>query len=124
MSHFTEYKTTLVAQLETVTQELTSIATHNEHTGDWVAVPEERSVGSADENIAADAAEEWGNRRALMTQLETRYKNIQRALKKIADGTYGLCEICGKPIEQERLTVLPSARTDIAHINEEESLPL
>ena len=32
---------------------------------------------------------------------------IDRALHKIGDGTYGICESCGKPIEGPRLTALP-----------------
>ena len=32
---------------------------------------------------------------------------VNRALDKIADGTYGLCEVCGNPIPVERLDVLP-----------------
>jgi DnaK suppressor protein len=35
---------------------------------------------------------------------------IDAALKRIDDGTYGLCEICGKPIGEERLRALPWAR--------------
>jgi DnaK suppressor protein len=32
---------------------------------------------------------------------------IDRALHKIADGSYGVCESCGKPIEAPRLKALP-----------------
>jgi RNA polymerase-binding protein DksA len=35
---------------------------------------------------------------------------IDAALKRIEDGTYGICEICGKPIGAERLRALPWAR--------------
>jgi DnaK suppressor protein len=35
---------------------------------------------------------------------------IDAALKRIEDGTYGICEICGKPIGDERLRALPWAR--------------
>ena len=35
---------------------------------------------------------------------------IDAALKRIEDGTYGLCEICGKPIGDDRLRALPWAR--------------
>jgi len=34
---------------------------------------------------------------------------IDRALAKIDDGTYGTCERCGKPIGQERLDARPWA---------------
>jgi DnaK suppressor protein len=36
--------------------------------------------------------------------------DIDRALKKIDDGTYGMCEKCDKPISTERLEAMPWAR--------------
>lgn len=32
---------------------------------------------------------------------------VHRALERIEDGTYGTCEVCGKPIPMARLDVLP-----------------
>lgn len=34
-------------------------------------------------------------------------QKIDRALKRIEAGTYGICERCGKPIEKARLKALP-----------------
>ena len=34
---------------------------------------------------------------------------INRALKRMDDGTYGVCDICGKPIEKARVKALPYA---------------
>src|SRR5947208_15385039 len=34
-------------------------------------------------------------------------QKIDRALKRIDDGTYGICEVCGKPIEKARIKALP-----------------
>jgi DnaK suppressor protein len=34
---------------------------------------------------------------------------VDAALKRIDDGTYGTCEICGRPIGAERLRALPWA---------------
>jgi len=42
-----------------------------------------------------------------------RLEDIDRALKKIDEGTYGICEICAKPIEKERLEAYPAARTHV-----------
>jgi RNA polymerase-binding transcription factor DksA len=36
-------------------------------------------------------------------------KQIDSALRRLADGQYGLCESCGREIEQQRLTALASA---------------
>ena len=35
---------------------------------------------------------------------------IDAALQRIEDGTYGICEVCGKPIGAERLNALPWTR--------------
>ena len=32
---------------------------------------------------------------------------IDNALRRIEEGTYGICEVCGGPIEKERLELLP-----------------
>jgi RNA polymerase-binding protein DksA len=34
-------------------------------------------------------------------------QKIDRALKRIHEGTYGICERCGKPIEKARIKALP-----------------
>ncbi len=36
-------------------------------------------------------------------------KEIDKALKKIEAGTFGICETCGEPIAEERLAAIPYA---------------
>jgi len=36
--------------------------------------------------------------------------HIDMALERIENGTYGLCQSCGKPISEERLEAVPHAR--------------
>ncbi|MBI4398072.1 MAG: TraR/DksA family transcriptional regulator [Candidatus Omnitrophica bacterium] len=45
---------------------------------------------------------------------------IDEALKKIEEGTYGHCELCGVPISMERLKAVPYARLCIKCKQEEE----
>ena len=42
-------------------------------------------------------------------------QKIDRALAKMDAGTYGVCEICGREIEPERLEAVPGTRTCIEH---------
>jgi RNA polymerase-binding protein DksA len=35
---------------------------------------------------------------------------IEAALQRIEDGTYGICEVCGKPIGADRLSAIPWTR--------------
>ncbi len=47
-------------------------------------------------------------------------KQVDEALHKIRQDTYGLCEGCGEPISERRLEALPFARLCIACQEEEE----
>jgi RNA polymerase-binding transcription factor DksA len=123
MSH-EDYRTRLEAELIEVRNELKTIAAEDPSTGDWVAIPVSEDLQTADENVEADAVEEWDTRRAILVQLEIRHLNIKHALQKITDGTYGICELSGETIEAERLQANPSARTNIANRERENELPL
>lgn len=50
-------------------------------------------------------------------------EEIDRVLQRIALGTYGICERCGEPIPVARLRALPTARTHVRCVNEEEEGP-
>lgn len=124
MTDFTPYTEALEALRATVRADLEQIAVENPTTGDWEVRPDTTVHDEADENALADNAEEADLRVATLNELETRYRNITRALEKIADGTYGICELSGEPIEHDRLMANPAARTCKAHMNEETQLPL
>jgi len=40
--------------------------------------------------------------------------DIDQALLRIEEGSYGICARCGKPIDERRLEALPTARYDAA----------
>lgn len=50
------------------------------------------------------------NRAALLVATRRSIEQITGALRRIADGTYGACEKCDRPIPAERLEVVPHAR--------------
>jgi RNA polymerase-binding transcription factor DksA len=118
------YKERLEKELDEITTGLQALGIHNPQVKeDWIALPEDGEIAEADENVAADRAEDLEERIATLAMLETRYNNIVRALSKIEAGTYGICEVSGAPIEEERLTANPAARTCKAHLNDEQDLP-
>jgi DnaK suppressor protein len=47
---------------------------------------------------------------ALQRKVGTTLEDVGRALAKLDNGTYGLCEMCGVRIERARLEALPYAR--------------
>lgn len=121
----TAYKAKLEEELERVTGDLKNLGVHNpDNPEDWVATPEDdMSEGEADSDLVADRVESLEERVSTLALLETEYNNIILALKKIEGGTYGMCEVGGEAIEADRLDANPSARTCIAHKDEETLLP-
>lgn len=64
----------------------------------------------------ADTASETFEREkdlSILEQLEVELGEIQAALRRIDDGTYGIDEITGRPIASERLEAIPAARTNV-----------
>jgi RNA polymerase-binding transcription factor DksA len=49
----------------------------------------------------------WELDQALLSELRRRAEGLERQLSRISEGTYGICERCGKPIDPGRLAVLP-----------------
>lgn len=52
---------------------------------------------------------------SILEQLEAEIGDLDAALRKIDEGTYGTCEVCSKEIEPERLEAIPGTRTCIEH---------
>lgn len=47
---------------------------------------------------------------SLLATFEERLEEIELALTKLNDGNYGICRNCGKPIDPERLAIVPEAQ--------------
>ena len=65
---------------------------------------------------AADQASETFEREkdfAILEQLERDLAEIEAALQRLDEGTYGLDEVTGAPIAAERLEAYPVARTNV-----------
>lgn len=58
----------------------------------------------------SDEAEEAGNQLAVAQGLKARLDDIETALEKIQEGTYGVCEQCGNNIEESILDIDPESR--------------
>jgi RNA polymerase-binding transcription factor DksA len=52
---------------------------------------------------------------ALSAQFRGQVEEIDRALLKFDDGTYGICEVSGTPIPKERLKAIPWARERVEY---------
>ena len=55
---------------------------------------------------------------SLQGNTERMLEHVDRALDKIEEGTYGLCDRCGQPIEEGRLEAKPYATLCMRHQRE------
>ena len=51
---------------------------------------------------------------ALLAAAEVRLGELELAMGRVDDGTYGRCEQCGHPIADDRLDALPTTTTCVA----------
>jgi DnaK suppressor protein len=73
---------------------------------------EERREGSPFGKREEEATEslELERRLAIEKQMKDQLADVEHALQKFEEGTYGLCEECGQPIDPARLEALPQAK--------------
>ncbi|MCU1453564.1 MAG: hypothetical protein JWN46_1710 [Acidimicrobiales bacterium] len=64
---------------------------------------------------SAQVAAEQGENASLAASLREQLEDAETALRRIAEGTYGLCEVCGEPIVEARLEVMPATSRCIKH---------
>lgn len=50
---------------------------------------------------------QWELNLAMLQQAEEQAKQVREALARLDAGTYGICQKCGQPIDEERLELLP-----------------
>jgi len=63
----------------------------------------------SDTDDGASDLEEHEHALALLPGLERKLKAIDHALERVEQGTYGICERCGGPIDPARLEIMPDA---------------
>ena len=69
-------------------------------------------LASYDQHDADTATETFEREKdeSIAERLDAELADIERAMAKLEDGTYGSCEACGQPIEEARLETFPAAR--------------
>lgn len=116
MKNIKKYAKLLEVEKDKLLKELETVGRKNPHVpGDWEAVETDLDSDSADVNETADEIEEYENNSAILSKLEEQLRDVNLALEKITDGTYGKCDVCGKEISEERLNANPASLTCIEH---------
>lgn len=109
------FKKRLEEEKALVETELATVGRRSPDTpGDWepTADTDDRP---ADRDEVADKIEAFEDNVAIVRQLESRLGEINAALKSAEAGTYGICSVCGKEIEADRLNANPAAGTCKSH---------
>lgn len=118
MTDTTRYRAQLEAEKARLEAELASVGRRNpSNPNDWEAVPGDTGR-EADPNVRADQMESYSENNAILTDLEVRYNEVTGALARLEEGKYGTCRICGKEIEEDRLSADPSADTCKEHVDQ------
>jgi len=117
MENIKQFKEKLEKEKELLLKEMGPLGKKDKTTGKWEAVlpSEEFSSGESDEADKADVVEEYEETNATLDVLEERLAEVEKALTKIEDGSYGICSVCGKQIEEARLLANVAAPTCIEH---------
>lgn len=101
---FNLFRSRLESERKRLTEELKQLTAN-------VRPAEERREGSPFGKREEEATEtlELEKRLALEKRLRNLLAEVEHALHKLEEGTYGLCDVCGQPIDPARLEALPQA---------------
>lgn len=113
-SDLDELRDLLEAEKFTLEQELSEHG-KKETATEWEGSSNEEDTEEPDPTDAADQIEELVTNVPLVQELENRLHDVIDALEKMDDDSYGLCEVCNKEIDIDRLKANPAARTCLEH---------
>lgn len=84
-----------------------------EGTADTAAGDEPASTGPVDQHPGEHATEVTNRMEAdaLVRTVDEQRRRVQEALRRLDDGEYGRCTVCGRDIDDERLEARPEAIT-------------
>ena len=112
-----EEKEKLQAERERTEAELKRLRSYLETEVDHVIDGGEDSI-----DAAADIYEREKTL-AIIQTLKNKLAAIERALRAAERGGYGICEVCGKPIDPARLEVMPHTTTCVTCQKKLERMP-
>jgi RNA polymerase-binding protein DksA len=69
-------------------------------------------LSSADQHDADLGTETFERERdlSILDHVDSQLADVERAVERLRQGTYGTCEACGRPIDEDRLRARPAAR--------------
>lgn len=107
-----EMKQLLLTEKEQVEKELAKFAHQNPQARDDFDANFPEFGDEEDDNV--QEVQQYAVNRALEETLEKKLRDIDSALKRIDDGTYGICKYTGEPIDERRLRARPTSSSSVA----------
>jgi len=106
-----EIKKSLLAQKKQIIGDIDDISREDDHEADNMTAKFPEYGDKPDENVQeiSDYSADVVTEKVLEKSLE----DIDKALERIAKGTYGICKYCGNPIAEKRLLARPTASSCI-----------
>ena len=106
VARLTDERALLTAHVERLAHDMSAlVAASRDSNADDEHDPEGQTIGYERSQLAA-----------LIGQAESHLTEPEAALMRVADGTYGICEICHQEIAAERLAARPTAITCVHHV--------
>jgi RNA polymerase-binding transcription factor DksA len=89
----------------------------NEHLHDEPEEDSSAELSHVDQHPADAASDAFERQKefAILGRVEAELLDVDRALERLDDGTYGRCDACGEAIGDERLASVPAARFCVRH---------
>ena len=113
------FKDLLQKELELLESELSTVGRKNPSNPlDWEATEGDVVSDTAEEGDVAEGIEQYEDNKGILNQLEIRLNEVKKALTKIEQDKYGICEVSGEQIEEDRLEANPAATTCKKHMNQ------
>lgn len=107
-----EFRRLLEDEKRRLMEELEAMEEHTPEVEDQVGMD---IGGGYDEDLADVASSTFEREKglALESSVQQMLAQVEEALVRMEEGTYGICQRCGNPIDVARLRVLPFATLDI-----------
>lgn len=107
----TEIKEELMTQREQLVKKLASVSRTDSHEADKRSVIFPEYGDKADEN--AQETSDYSTNIVTQKVLEKSLEDVEKALKRMDSGEYGVCKYCQNPISSKRLIARPTANSCI-----------
>jgi RNA polymerase-binding transcription factor DksA len=93
------------------------VSLENEHLHDEPQVDSSAELSHLTQHPADAASDAFEREKefSILEQVQAELADVDRALERLDQGTYGTCDVCGGTIDDDRLSAMPAARFCVGH---------